>query len=108
MERDELTMLLAANIQAQMDLRGTNAAQVARGAGVNATAVYDILSGKSRNPRLDTVHKIANFLNVTVQHLLREKSDDQLREEIANVLDSLPEAERHRLLITARAWAEQK
>ncbi|WP_102869778.1 helix-turn-helix domain-containing protein [Phaeobacter inhibens] len=108
MERDELTMLLATNIQARMAQRGTNAAQLARAAGMNATAVYDILSGKSRNPRLDTIHKIARELGVTVQHLLREKSDDKLRDDISAVLDSLPDEDRRRLLVTAQAWIAQK
>lgn len=53
MERDAIAMLVAKNLEAAMDRKGTNPAEVARRAGLNPTGVYDILSGKSRHPRLD-------------------------------------------------------
>lgn len=104
MDRDELTMLLARNIQALIEEQGKNAAQVTREAKVNQTGLYDILSGKSKNPRLDTIAKIAGALGVSVASLLREKSDDEIRNQILRIIDDLPREERERLLVTARAW----
>lgn len=105
MERDELTMLLATNIQTVMDEQGTNPAQLAKMAKINPTGVYDILSGKSNSPKLDTIRKIANALGVTVPYLLKDRSELELIDEIITALDRLPHAEKERLLVTARAWA---
>ena len=104
MGRNKLTMLLAANIQTAMGERETNAAQLAKDAKVNPTGVYDIISGKSRSPKLDTIDKIAKALGVSVSYLLRDRSGDDLRSDIINILDALPLKERKRLLVTARAW----
>lgn len=107
MERDELTMLLAANIQSVMDERGTNPAQLAKLAKINPTGVYDILSGKSLSPKLDTVRKIANALGVSVPYLLKDRAEIELIDEIIAALDQLPQAEKERLLVTARAWGTE-
>lgn len=82
MERDELTMLLAHNIQTVMAQRGTNPSQIAKLANLNPTGVYDILSGKSMSPKLDTVRKIANALNVSVHYLLQDRSEVELADEL--------------------------
>ena len=65
-------MLVAANIEAAMARRGINPAELARRAGTNSTGVYDILSGKSRSPRLDTIAKIASALSVPISALFEE------------------------------------
>lgn len=106
MERDSIVMLVAHNIQAAMARRGTNPAEVARLAGINATGVYDIMSGKSRSPRLDTIGKIAKALNMPIAALFEEPSDDELRQSILDAVYRLPPADRQRMLTTARAWAE--
>jgi len=106
MERDELTMLLANNIQAVMDERGTNSSQLAKMAKINPTGVYDIISGKSNSPKLDTIRKIANALGVSVPYLLKDRSEIELIDEIVATLDQLPLSEKERLLVTARAWVE--
>lgn len=99
-------MIVAANIQAIMAERGTNSAELARDARLNSTGVYDIISGKSRNPRLDTIGKIANALRVPVAALFEERGAQDLREQILEAVAMLPEAERKRILMTARAWAD--
>lgn len=105
MERDQLVMMVARNIEAAMARKGTNSAEVARRAGVNPTAVYDILSGKSRSPKLDTLHKIAvKGLNMPVSALLVEASDDELSQELSETLGMLPPDDRKRFLTMLRAW----
>ena len=106
MERDELVMMVARNIEAAMARKGTNPAEVARRAALNPTAVYDILSGKSRSPKLDTLHKIAvKGLNMPVSALLAEPSEDELSQELSEALGLLPVQDRQRFLTMVRAWA---
>jgi transcriptional regulator with XRE-family HTH domain len=50
--------------------RQTTARAVSRAVGDNDTLVRDILSGKSRNPRSDTLAKIADFLEVPVREFV--------------------------------------
>lgn len=105
MTRDELSMMIAANLQDAMDRRGLNAAEVARRAEINTSGVYDILTGRSRSPRLDTIHKIAKALKVPVASLFEEKRISELRAAIIEAVEALPEEDRTRILDAARAWA---
>lgn len=106
MERDPLTMRVARNIEAIMKQVGTNASQVAKAAGLGPTSVYDILKGSSRSPRLETLTKIAQVLDVPVALLLEEKGDDDLKNEILALVSGMDPEERQRTLVTIRAWAE--
>lgn len=106
MDRDELGMMVARNIQAAMERKGLTAPALARLASLNPTGIYDILSGKSRSPRLDTIHKIANALNIPVSQVFEEATADELRQEIIAAVERLPLAERRRLLRTAQVWGE--
>ncbi|MEO0633088.1 MAG: adenosylcobalamin-dependent ribonucleoside-diphosphate reductase [Pseudomonadota bacterium] len=45
--------------------KGTTANVVAADAGLSYTSVYDIIKGKSKNPRIDTLEKIAAALGVS-------------------------------------------
>lgn len=106
MDRDPLTMRVARNIETLMKQLGTDAAKVARAAGLGPTSVYDIVKGKSRSPRLETLTKIADVLEVPIALLLEEKGDEDLKNEILALVASMPPAERQRTLVTIRAWAE--
>lgn len=101
-------MLFAANIAALMEVKGTDASKLARDAGMNKTGIYDIIKGKSRNPRLDTVEKIAAALDVPASALIAERSLDELQSQLYGVLLDLEQVERDRLLLTARAWADHQ
>lgn len=104
MERDDLTMLVARNIEAIIARKGLTPAEVNRRAKLNQTGVNDILSGKSRNPRLDTIHKIAVLaLGVPVSALFAEPSESALDDEISHVLGILPPDDRRRFLRIANA-----
>lgn len=96
-------MSVVRNLSAAIERKDTNAAEVARRAGLNPTAVYDIISGKSRSPKLDTVHKIAAALNMPFSALLLEPQDSELDQELIEALLRMPAAERRRFLVMARA-----
>ena len=104
MERDSVTKLVMDNVEALIDARSTNPAEVARKAGLNYTAVYDIIKGKVRSPRVETLDKIAKALGVPIATLFEDASDEQLRSEIVAIYHQLPEAEQRRLVVTAKAW----
>ena len=106
MERDRTVMLVATNIQAAMERRGVNSAELARSAGLNSTGIYDILSGKSRSPRLDTIGKIARALGVPISSLFDDMEADDMREQIMSLIASLPDDDCRRILVTARAWVD--
>lgn len=104
MERDEITMLVASNIEGIMAQKGLTAAKVAARAKLNPTGVYDILSGKSRSPRLDTIAKIAKALDVPVSRLFEEPREGAMREQLVSAFSRLPTDEQRRLVLTAQAW----
>lgn len=106
MDRDDLTMTLAANIKAEMDAQKTDAAKLARAANINATGVYDILSGKSASPRLATIQKIADALGTSVQYLLRDRSRDELSNQAASIIEALPRDDQNKILIMVKALTE--
>lgn len=45
--------------------------------GVGQSTISEIETGKAKNPKSETLAKIANALNVTVDSLLAEKWDDE-------------------------------
>lgn len=108
MMRDTLVQTVANNIEAAMQARGINASELARKAHINPTGVYDILSGKSRSPRLDTIGKLAGALGMPVMDLLSDREAGDQRAEIARLFAQLDPQERRRLLVTARAWLAER
>lgn len=103
MERDEIAMIVAHNIEAAIARKGLNPAELARRAKLNPTGVYDILKGKSQHPRLDTIRKIAAGLGVPMSSLFIEPSEDQIDQDLNDAVGLLPTGERKRLLQIARA-----
>lgn len=53
-----------------MDLLGLDQKNLAKRAGINETGIRDILIGKSKNPRSDTIDKISRALGCTVHDLM--------------------------------------
>ena len=99
-----MVMIVARNLDATMARKDTNPSEVARRAGLNPTGVYDILSGKSRSPRLDTLNRIAvQWLGVPLAALLAEPSEDDLSQELVETIGLLPPDERRRVLAMIRA-----
>jgi transcriptional regulator with XRE-family HTH domain len=108
MDRDDITAALVANIQALMLRRGLNAHELASRAGLNPTGVYDIISGKSRSPKVENVAKIAKALGVRASQLLEPPTDDALKADLLGAFAQLPAEDQERLLTTARAWLAAK
>jgi len=65
---------IAERIEALIASKGTNQRAVADRAGLNPTGVRDIVIGKVRNPRHDTIAKIARALDVDVAEILGGQS----------------------------------
>ncbi len=100
-------MLVARNIEALMKARGLDAAKLARAAGINPTGVYDILSGKSRSPKIETIGKIACALQVPIPAIFDDSSNEGLQQDIMFILGQLSQDKQDLLLQTARAWTAQ-
>lgn len=106
--RGKTRVLVIANIQALMIERGLKAPELARKAGLGPTGIYDIFSGKSGSPTVDTVEKIAKALGVTAVRMFMTPQDDVLFRQIALIFPQLPEEDRRRLVQTAEAWLPSK
>lgn len=63
---------IAANIARSMTEAGLTQKGLALKAGLGETAIRDILKGRSRHPRHDTIQKIADALNCSAAELLGE------------------------------------
>lgn len=108
MTKAKRDMTIVQNLEAAMQRHGTNPCEVARRAGLNPTAVYDIISGKSQHPRIDTLERIARRgLNVPLQSIIGPKADDALDREIYEIIEMMEPAERRRFLAMARAFLDR-
>lgn len=103
MARDDVTETLVRNLKRLMELRGVNAHELAAKAGLNPTAVYDIMSGKARSPKLETVAKLAAALSVSPSALIEPPATSQLRTDLDAIFQRLPAAEQERVLMIATA-----
>jgi transcriptional regulator with XRE-family HTH domain len=104
-DRAPIVLLVARNITDAMKQQQTHAAEVARRAKVNPTAVYDILSGKSADPRVSTLNKIAvDGLRIPLSSLVSDQSQDPLDRELMAILSEMSPTDRQRFLQIARAF----
>lgn len=68
-------------LRAIMEARGYNPRNLSLRAGLNATAVRDILEGRAKYPRYDTIEALSKALTLTPDQLMNGKSRDLLRTE---------------------------
>lgn len=61
---------LAEKIKTHMDHKTLNISQLEKRAGLKTSAVYNILSGKTKNPTAETLIAIAHVLECSVDELL--------------------------------------
>lgn len=68
------------NLRRMMDEQGLNPRKLSLLAGLNATAVRDMIEGRSRFPRYDTVQSLANTLGTTPAQLMSTpETNDEIR-----------------------------
>lgn len=60
---------LAERIQHAMKVRGMSQADLARATGIATSNIAYIVTGKTKDPRLDSVIKIAKALDVSLDYL---------------------------------------
>ncbi len=91
MKRNEdVSDIIVDNINRLMAERNTNAAATSIKANLGQTAVYDIVTRKSLNPRVDTLAKIANALDYQLSDLFLTQEQLQAREEVYTLFEALP------------------
>lgn len=61
---------IRAELQRAMDRKGIKAKPLAKAAALGETAVRDILEGRSKDPKLGTLYKLAETLEIPVDDLL--------------------------------------
>jgi transcriptional regulator with XRE-family HTH domain len=87
-KKDALAPEWVSNLRSLMAESGLNPRSLSLRAGLNATAVRDMLEGRSRFPRYDTVQSLADALGVTPATLMGESGAGAHRES-----DALPNVE---------------
>ena len=78
-KKETISQQWVANLRRLMDEQGFNPRSLSLRAGLNATAVRDMIEGRSRFPRYDTVQALADTLNTTPAVLM---SSDKTGAEI--------------------------
>lgn len=69
-DQDAILEALKVNLSYWMETRGIKPAPLARQAGLNESAVRDIMRSRSRNPGIVTLGRIAAVLGVSVRELV--------------------------------------
>ena len=64
-KKETISLQWVGNLRRLMDEQGFNPRSLSLRAGLNATAVRDMIEGRSRFPRYDTVQALADALNTT-------------------------------------------
>lgn len=106
MDIEDLNRLLAANLQSLMDEKGLNPSAWAKDAGLNHTAVRDILLTKVKSPTYRTLLSLADTAGVDVRRITIGpdfKSMDQEDAELLDLLSQLEPLEREFLIDAAKA-----
>ncbi|MGH1403446.1 MAG: helix-turn-helix domain-containing protein [Alphaproteobacteria bacterium] len=82
---DELTKEFKENLKSILEERKgqTNPKRLSKDAGLGETAVRDILQNHSSSPKLETIEKLANALNVPVYRLIPSMVDHSYAQIVA-------------------------
>jgi predicted transcriptional regulator len=88
---------LRANLQRLMSEKDVNAPEIARRSGLNRRMVYDILDGKSQSPKVETVFKIAEALDVQPGELMGIGQTVDLHPALADLIRQYPQDEQELL-----------
>ncbi|MGN9164930.1 helix-turn-helix domain-containing protein [Tissierellaceae bacterium HCP3S3_D8] len=69
--------MLGKRIKELRDSYNMTIKDLSKKSGVGQSTISEIETGKAKNPKSETLSKLANALNVTVDSLLAEKWDDE-------------------------------
>lgn len=90
-----------------LDQRGMQAKDLAFGIGISEQALSNYILNK-RNITSEMVVKIADFLNVTTDSLLRDVDTSNELEEIAYMFNQLDDDEKQAILLTLRKFTNKR
>lgn len=65
-------MNIGRNIRYTLSKKGIKPYKMAEEIGISQGNLYDILNGKNKNPRIYTIKKIANYLDVSIGSLVED------------------------------------
>jgi transcriptional regulator with XRE-family HTH domain len=82
---------IARRLQEALDDDPASAASIARDVGIEASALYQILSGKTKSPRFENAMALAKRLRLNPWYLYEGKSPRRLREPAWPFEDITPE-----------------
>lgn len=100
--------VLVQNIERLMAHQGSNPAALAAMAGLNPTGVRDILMGKSRSPRHQTLEKLANALGVSVFDLLSDEPRAEWLQSIEDLTKDFTDQERRATMAYVQTLRQQR
>jgi len=106
MEKDE--KILRRNIEAGMKEMQLNKLQLSKKAGLNESAIRDILSGRSKSPRFSTLQAIAKVFKCGVDDLFYENQISDLRDLHTTGDDIIKEANHKMLTVKEKIQCMQK
>jgi len=102
-----ITPRIAANLRRLRAIRGMTQQKVAEAAGISRIAYRDIENGKTADPRVTTLQKIAEALQVGLQDLLAEAPRlTHVRFRAASRLSARQRAARDQLLVDIAFWLQ--
>lgn len=67
-----------------MNKKSVSQAQLSELTGIGKSSISQYLSGKNE-PKIDTVEKIANVLNVSAAYLIGASDEEQTKEKVMNI-----------------------
>lgn len=69
-------MNLSENVKREMISRKMTIRELAKETGVSSSNISDIVNGKVTNPRIETVIKLAETFNITIDKLIGRDSNE--------------------------------
>lgn len=104
MSTKTLSLILAANLRALVEERHLSMKALSKAAGGGETLVYDIIHQRAKSPKIETIERLADALDVTVAELLSDQKRATVERDLLEAFDRLGPVDQERLLATARAW----
>lgn len=87
--------MIVENILKYVEKNDTNISDFAKKCGLRPTTVFSIVNGKTKNPTLEVLMKLANTMNMTLDELTKnEKKEIDEAKKIYNKMKNLKEKEK--------------